>query len=90
MGRRRQLILLQCVPAVSKDHLRSSALLQHMDLLITRDPVVMIPCQPPLRRVLVVVLVDMVLIGGEYPGATFLEVHLLGDVSRDDLHRRGR
>ena len=89
MGGRRELILLQRIPAMSEDHLGASALLKHMDLLITRDPVIMIPCQPTLGRILVVVLVDVVLIGSEYPGATLLEVYLLGHVSRDDLEEVG-
>ena len=48
-----------------------------MDLLITSDPVVMIPGQPTLGSILIVVLMDMILISGEDPCATLFEVHLL-------------
>lgn len=61
---------------MSKHHLCMSSPLHHVNLLTTPDPVIVISGQPTLRCRVPIVFLDMVLIAGENPRPTVVEVDL--------------
>lgn len=73
---RRHLILLQRLPAMPEYNLRLRTLLQHMYHLIDPDPIIMVPCQLPLRHVLIIILLHMIHVRREDPAPGLGEIHL--------------
>ena len=73
---RRHLVPLQRIPTMPKHHLRPRPLLQHMYLLTTAHPVIMVPRQPPLRQILLKDLIHMIHIRREDPRSRLLQIHL--------------
>ena len=61
---------------MAKYQFRVRPLREHMDHLVRPDPVIMVSCQPSLRMGGLIILVDVVLIRGEDPGAALRHVNL--------------
>lgn len=76
IGVRSELILAKCISTMPKYHFCIGSLGQHMNHLVAPDPVVVISGQPTLRVTIIIVLMYMVHVGCEDPGATVVEVHL--------------
>ena len=59
-----------------KHQLRARVLHNALDHLMRTHPIIVIPRQPALRHVVLVVLVHVVLVGGEEPGTAVREIQL--------------
>ena len=71
---RRMLKLVKLRAIMPKDQLRARHLDNTLDHLVRAHPIIMVPRQPALRHILLVVGLDVVLVGREEPGAALRQV----------------